>query len=91
MLERTLKGGPIKAQGIRGQQVDTPEAGSRESRAPRDPNAENGRGFVKNFARKGAATRKPQEEAMAEGWRLGPLARMGMRRLREPGLKEKGF
>ena len=87
MFERALKGGQIKGQKIQGQQIDTPDAGSMDSRNPPDPNAENPRGFVKNFANRD----KPRDVDQPEGWKMGPVARMGMRRLKEPGLSGKGF
>ena len=77
MFERALKGGPVKGQKIQGQQIDTPDAGSMDSRNPPDPNAENPRGFVKNFANRD----KPRDVDQPEGWKMGPVARMGMRRL----------
>ena len=94
MFERALKGGPVKGQKIQGQQIDTPDAGSMDSRNPPDPNADSpshgsgaARGFVKNFANRD----KPRDVDQPEGWKMGPVARMGMRRLREPGLRGRGF
>ena len=93
MFERTLKGGPIKGRGIRGEQGDTPAPGSQGSRAPQDSGGgEEKRGFVKNFAARGRfAPSKPEDEAQPEGWTMGPIARLGARRLREPGLQGRGF
>ena len=62
-----------------------------DSRNPPDPNADPSnaprQGFVKNFANRD----KPRDVDQPEGWKMGPVARMGMRRLREPGLSGKGF
>jgi hypothetical protein len=82
MFERMMKGGPVKERAVEAVQLDTP--GETGDAVPR------GRGFVRGYSGRLGA-KKPEDVEQPEGWKMGPIARMGARLLREPGLRDRGF
>jgi hypothetical protein len=77
MYGSIMRGGSVKGKPVKTREI--------EDAGPRKP----GGGFIRSATAK--ANMKPPEIEQPDGWNLGPVAKIGLRRLREPGLKGRKF
>jgi hypothetical protein len=77
MYDSIMRGGSVKGKPVKTREIE--DAGPRKT----------GGGFIRSATEK--ASMKPPETEQPEGWNLGPIAKIGLRRLRESGLKGRKF